>query len=247
MWHYIILGVLQGIFEWIPVSSEGIVALSSQFLSVGSSPVNTAIFLHFGTLLASLVYFRKDWIEILTFKNPVLLRFLIISTVVSLAIGFPLYSMIESEATGGVLLLIMGGGLLFTAFFNRTKKFKFQMDEKSKVLPVIGGLLQGLAVIPGLSRSGATVFGLSLGQLSPPQILRISYLMSAPVVFASSIYLLLTDPVLVEGWPALISSFLVGIACLAIIMKYVSRINFFYFALIFALLCIIGGIIVFFI
>lgn len=245
MWHYVILGILQGIFEWIPVSSEGIVALASQFLSVGSSPVNTAIFLHFGTLLASLIYFRKDWVEIVTFKNPVMLRFLVISTIVSLIIGYPLYSMIESQATGAVLLLIMGGGLLFTAFFNRTKKYKLKMDETSKVLPVIAGLLQGLAVIPGLSRSGATVFGLSLGQLTPPQILRLSYLMSAPVVLASSLYLLVKDPVLIEGWPALVSSFIVGIISLATIMKYIGRINFFYFALVFSILCIIGGIIVF--
>jgi len=247
MWHYIILGILQGIFEWIPVSSEGIVALSSQFFPVGTSPVNTAIFLHFGTLFASVLYFRKDWIEIVTFKNPVMLRFLIISTVFSLATGYPLYTMIEGQATGAVLLLIMGGGLLFTAFFNRTKKYKLKMDETSKVLPVIAGLLQGLAVIPGLSRSGATVFGLSVGQLTPPQILKISYIMSAPVVLASSVYLLLTDPVLTEGWPALVSSFIVGILSLALIMKYVSRINFFYFALIFSILCIISGIIVFFI
>jgi undecaprenyl-diphosphatase len=247
MWPYIILGIIQGIFEWIPVSSEGIVALSSQVFAIGSNPVNTAIFLHLGTLFASVLYFWKDWRDIITLKNLVLLRFLAITTVVSLLIGYPLYKIIENQATGAVLLLIMGGGLLFTAFFNRTNRFKSHMDEKSKVFPVIAGVMQGLAVIPGLSRSGATVFGLSLGQLSPHQILRISYLMSAPAVFASSIYLLFTDPVVIDGWPALVSSFLVGIASLAVIMKYVSRINFFYFALIFSILCIISGLIVLFI
>lgn len=247
MLQYLLLGIIQGIFEWIPVSSEGVVALTSQALSIDSNPVNIAIFLHLGTFFSTLLYFWKDWKDILTFKNPVMLRFLIITTAVSLLIGYPLYRIIENQATGAILLLIMGGGLLFTAFFNRTNRFKLRMDEKSRILPVIAGLMQGLAVIPGLSRSGATIFGLSLGHLSPTQILRISYIMSAPVILASSIYLLLTDPVLTEGWPALISSFLVGIASLAIIMKFVSRVNFFYFALIFAIICIIGGIIVFFI
>jgi undecaprenyl-diphosphatase len=247
MWQYIILGIIQGIFEWIPVSSEGIVALSTQFLSLNVNPVNTAIFLHLGTLLAVMIYFWRDWKEIMVLKNPVLLRFLSVTTVVSLIIGYPLYKLIENVAAGAVLLLIMGIGLLFTAYFNKTKRLKLPMTENSKVLPVIAGFMQGLAVIPGLSRSGSTVFGLSLGQLSPPQILRISYLMSAPVVLASSIYLLLNDPVLIEGWPALISSSIVGTLCLALIMKYIVKINFFYFTLVFAILCFIGGVIMFFI
>ena len=247
MWQFIILGIIQGIFEWIPVSSEGIVALASQILSIETNPVNTAIFLHSGTLLATLIYFWRDWKQLLTNKNPTLLRFLLVTTFVSLIIGYPLYRMIENEATGAVLLLIMGAGLVFTAYFNRTKRFRYNMEEKSKVLPVIAGILQGVAVIPGLSRSGATVFGLSLGQLSPPQILKISYLMSAPVILASSIYLLINDPVVAEGWPALITSFGVGILSLSIIMKYISRMNFFYFTLLFAILCFIGGLIIFFI
>ena len=65
------MGIIQGIFEWIPVSSEGIVALSSQFFSLNANPVNTAIFLHLGTLLAVMIYFWKDWKGILALKNPI--------------------------------------------------------------------------------------------------------------------------------------------------------------------------------
>ena len=79
----------------------------------------------------------------------------------------------------------------------------------------MAGFLQGLAVIPGLSRSGSTIFGLSLGKFDSAQILKISYMMSGPIVLASSAYLFLKNPVLVfEAWPSLISSFLVGLISL---------------------------------
>ena len=113
MWQYIILGIIQGVFEWIPVSSEGIVALSSQFLSINASPVNTAIFLHLGTLLAVMVYFWKDWKEIITLKNPVLLRFLLVTTVVSLIIGYPLYKLIENVGTGTLVFIEVQTGEYF--------------------------------------------------------------------------------------------------------------------------------------
>ena len=247
MWHYILLGVIQGIFEWIPISSEGIVAFASQFLIEEVNPIDIALFLHLGTFFAVLVHFRKDWQRVILLKDPVFLRFLIIATIVSLAIGFPLYTIIRDAATGAVLLLIMGCGLLFTAYFHGKRKFHLDKDESSSIFALIVGFAQGLAVIPGLSRSGATIFSLSLGKLSPSQILKISYMMSAPVVLASTAYILIKNPVLFEGWPSLISSFFVGILSLSFLMKLAERINFQIFALIFAVLCFIGGVIIFFI
>jgi len=246
MWHYILLGTIQGIFEWIPISSEGIVVFLSQFLIREINAIDIALFLHLGTFFVVLVYFRKDWKQVFSLKNPKLLRFLIIATIVSLAIGYPLYTIIKNVATGAILLLIMGFGLLITACFHRPRKFDLGLDKGSSKLAIIVGFLQGLAVIPGLSRSGSTIFGLSIGKLSPYQILKISYMMSAPVILSSTAYLLLKNPVLIEGWPSLISSFLVGIFSLSFLMKVAERINFRVFALIFAVLCFVGGTITFF-
>ena len=67
--NYILLGAIQGIFEWIPVSSEGIVALASNFLKLNINPIDIGLFLHLGTLLSAIIYFRKDWIKIITFKD----------------------------------------------------------------------------------------------------------------------------------------------------------------------------------
>jgi len=241
MLDYIFLGIIQGIFEWIPISSEGVVALFSRFLLKDLNPVDVALFLHLGTLFAVLIYFRRDWQEILLFKNIRLLKFLTITTIVSVAIGYPLYKTIKDVTVGNGLLMVIGLGLFLTAYFHK-KRRTFQIKTES--LALSAGFLQGLAVIPGVSRSGATIFGLSLGKTKPEEILKVSYLMSAPIVLLSSVYLWLEEPVLIfEAWPALISSFVVGFLTLNFLLRFASRINFFGFSLIFGLICLLGGII----
>lgn len=239
MLDYVILGIIQGIFEWIPISSQGMVAIASQFLIKEVHPLEMALFLHLGTLLAVLIYFRKEWIEVFRFKNISLLRFLVVSAAISGIVGFTLYVLIKNIALGNGLLVITGFGLLLTAYFHKAKRMPGINLNK---LAVITGILQGLAVIPGLSRSGATIFGLSLGKLNPGEILKISYMMSAPAVLGLTGFLFFKNPVLIsESWPALISSFLVGFLTLDFLLKVANKIDFFKFALIFALFCFLGA------
>lgn len=240
MLDYIILGVIQGIFEWIPISSQGVVAIVSQFLIKEVHPLEMALFLHLGTFFAVLVYFRKNWFEILKLRDLALLRFLLISTIVSGVVGFSLYNnLVKSITMGNSLLAVTGFGLLLTAYFHKAKKISGINFNK---LAVIAGILQGLAVIPGLSRSGATIFGLSLGKLNPGEILKISYMMSAPAVLAMSGFLFIKNPTLIsEGWPALVFSFLAGFLALGFLLKIAAKIDFFKFALIFAFFCFLGA------
>lgn len=239
MIKYLFLGLIQGIFEWLPISSEGILSLASNYLIEGINPIDIALFLHLGTLFSVLVYFRKDWINLLLLKDIKTLKFLVITTIISLAIGYPLYNAIQGVVIGNSILFLVGIGLLGTAFVNKKKGI---LKIKEGKLALISGLLQGLAVIPGLSRSGSTIFGLSLGKKNPEEILKISYMMSAPVVAASSLYLFFKDPQLFSnGWPALISSFVIGLISLHILIKVSSKIDFFKFAIFFSILCFLGG------
>ncbi|MBU1045977.1 undecaprenyl-diphosphate phosphatase [Patescibacteria group bacterium] len=236
---YILLGVIQGIFEWIPISSEGVVALASQFLVKSVNPVDIALFLHLGTFLAVMAYFWKDWKEVLLFRNKELLKFLAIATLVSLAIGFVLYNFVSQVVLGTGLLFITGFGLLFTACFNKRRKRAGLEGDK---LALLAGVFQGLAVIPGFSRSASTIFALSLGKKSPSDILKLSYMMSAPVVLASAGYIFFKNPaILTDGWIALVISFLVGLASLKILLNISARISFVKFAVIFSIICFIGG------
>ena len=240
MLNEIFLGIVQGIFEWIPVSSEGILTLLNQYFIKDLNALDFALFLHFGTILSALIYFNKEVKEVITIKNKQLFKFLTITTIVSLIVAFPIYKLINNITIGTTLLIIMGTGLIITSYFHKTKH-KFNLSLKQ--VAILSGILQGLAVIPGLSRSGSTIFGLSLGKLNPKQILTYSYLMSIPIVIVSTIYLILKDPQIITAWPALVSSFIIGLLTLHILIKFSQRINFFIFTLIFGLLCYAGAII----
>lgn len=138
----------------------------------------------------------------------------------------------------------MGGGLLLTAFFHRKE---IPITIKGDPLAILTGVLQALAVIPGVSRSAATIFALSLGNPSPSETLRKSYLISAPVILASSIYLFLQEPsLLFNGWPALVASFITGYITLKFLLQFSKKIDYFKFAFFFALVCLIGAFINFY-
>jgi undecaprenyl-diphosphatase len=237
---YSILGLLQGIFEWIPISSEGVVALAAKFLRADFNPVDLALFFHLGTLGAALFFYRKDWIGVLTFKDRKLLTFLMITTIVSLPLGFVFYKLIEQATVGASLLALTGFGLLFTAYF---QKKKIVLNIREEKLAAIAGVLQGLAVIPGFSRSGSTIFGLSLAKSDPKEILRLSYLMSVPAVAASTLYLLVFKGgnFSFDLWPGVLASFLSGLLFLDVLTRMGEKINFFKFALVFAVLCFAGA------
>ncbi len=241
MLEYLILGIIQGVFEWIPISSEGVVALASQFFGVVHNPVDLAIFLHAGTTLAVLVYFWRDWIDVVTLRNRKLLKFLVIATVVSLVVGFPVYKVVRNIAIGSGLLFLMGLALLVTGIL-QSKRLSFGFNLSK--LAVVAGALQGLASIPGLSRSGSTIFGLSLGELDPHQILKYSYMMSVPVIITADVYLILQDHTLaLDSWPALITSFVVGIVSLHLLLNLSKKVKFSIFAFAFGILCILGALV----
>ena len=244
MLNYIFLGILQGILEWIPISSEGIVSLFSNFL-VKENVVSFALFLHLGTFFSAVVYFRKEIAKVIKFQNFKFSLFIIFTTIISLIVGFPLYLSIKHIPSLEILLIVMGGGLFLTGYFNKAKR-KFYI--KTRYLPIVVGILQGISVIPGISRSGSTIFGLSLGKYSPYEILKISYILSLPITFCSSLYLITFKEVNFNfnAIISLITSFLVGILMLHLLLKYIQKINFSKFCFIFGSLCVIGGIINFF-
>lgn len=240
--EYILLGILQGIFEWLPISSEGVVALTSSYLIKDLNAVDVAIFLHLGTFFAVMIYFWKDWLNLLMFKNNKLLKYLIITTIISGVIGFFIYDFAKTIVMGGGILLLMGFGLLLTSYF-QSKEINFRLNKKYSSLLV--GILQGFSAIPGISRSGSTIFGLSFFEKDPVVILKISYLLSAPIVLGSSLYLFIKEPSMVyDGmWLSLVFSFVFGILTLKILLDFAQKINFSKFTLVFGILCILGGII----
>lgn len=241
MWEYFLLGALQGIFEWLPISSQGVMTIFSSFVDIEMSAIDFSLFLHSGTMLAVLIFFREDWINLILLKDKELLRFFVIASIISLSLGFVLYKTIGNIALGSGLLFLIGFGLLLTSWF---QKKNIRLNISKDFNSIIVGLLQGLSVIPGVSRSGSTIFGLSLKENDPSEILKKSYIISLPAVAASTGYIFLNNPTISSfPWIALLSSFIFGIISLKVLLDFSKKVNFSKLTMIFGILCIIGGII----
>ncbi|MDD5639585.1 MAG: undecaprenyl-diphosphate phosphatase [Candidatus Pacebacteria bacterium] len=242
---YIFLGFLQGVFEWLPISSKGIVSLAINYFNIKNvNPLDLALFLHLGTLFATFIYFWKDICDLILFKDKKFVKFFVIVSFISGTLGFLIYKLTKNFANGSTLLFVVGLGLLLTSFF-QSRKVKIKLSNTMSA--IIVGLLQSLSAIPGVSRSGSTIFGLSLSENDPEKILRYSYLISIPVVLGADIYLQRENLVQLspEILVAIVSSFIFGILFLKILLTFSKKVNFALFTLFFGLLCILGAVISF--
>lgn len=243
MFESIVLGIVQGIFEWLPISSQGnLVLLMVGVFKIGAiQALKYSIFLHIGTLLAVIVYFYKDIVRIIKQwkKEKELISFLIVSTIITGIIGYPLLKLITNFSFRGELLLgLIGLSLIFTGLFQKTahKQRKYEKRKLTIKHSIILGIVQGLAVIPGISRSGITVSVFLLKKYNPRQALYLSFLMSIPIIFIGSIFLPIIDgfPKLPVGnlIAGLVFSFIFGLITIRILLKLAQKIKFWLFCVI---------------
>jgi len=252
----ILLGIIQGITEWLPISSSGFTILfMSSVLNITNFDflIHTSLFLHLGTFLAALIYFRKDVWNLLKsitkYKNSQeetqkILKFLIIATLISGAIGILILQLLyhyESElaVTGRTITGFIAILLLFTGFIQLKKK-KMGLRQESNLKTKDGillGIAQGFSSLPGISRSGITISSLMLRNFNDPSALRLSFLMSLPIVLAGNILLNLNGFTLTSAAIyGLIASFIFGLLTIHAMITISKRINFGWFALVFGLL-----------
>lgn len=257
---YIILGIIQGITEWLPISSSAMTTLVlSNFFGITSLDflIKTSLFLHLGTFLAALIYLRKDVLQL--FKtlfnyrksdehDRKLFNFILTSTLISGFIGIIIIKLLlnfESfvNLTGKTISLIIGILLLITGFLQLSSRKKgnrkiLNLNSKDNILL---GIAQGFSSLPGLSRSGITVSTLMLRKIENSSALKLSFLMSLPIVLAGNILLNIGDTVIsANAFYGLIASFIFGLLTISGLVKISKKINFGWFVLIFAVLMIIS-------
>lgn len=186
----IILGIVQGLTEFLPVSSSGHLILFKKLFGIDQEQFGLTfdIALHFATLIAVFVVFWPDIVAIL--KKPVqkLTGLLIIATIPAVFVGLFLDDYIEEISQSGGFL---GFAFLFTAalmFFSQkipSKSKNLDMMKYSDAAVI--GLMQGVAVMPGISRSGSTTSaGLIMG-VEKAASMRFAFLMSIPVILGSAV------------------------------------------------------------
>ena len=212
-------GFLQGLLEWLPVSSEGnMVILLTQMFGYGvEETLNTSIFLHIGTGIAALVYFKEPVLSILLMRTPedkdMFYRLLVMTGLTGL-IGFPIFMFLNVSASiGEALLALTGIALILTGLLQRqASKSSKDGSELSWPLTILLGVAQGLSIIPGLSRSGLTTSIMLFKNFDGEDAFRVSFLMSIPASFAAALGLMLVNgfqPDAYSGLAALVAA-LVG-------------------------------------
>ena len=249
-----ILGVIQGLTEFLPVSSSGHLELAKLILPsqyTGESSMLMTVVLHFATALSTVVIFRKDLMQIIQglfqFQWNDASKFsvkIIISMIPAALVGMFFDDIIESFFDGAILLvgsmLLVTGGLLFLA-----DKTKNTTKEVSLFHSIIIGVAQAVAILPGISRSGATICtSLFLGN-SKSDSAKFSFLIVIPVIFGAILKDVFSGEifnnqldlsVLIIGF---LSSFIFGLLACKLMLKIVNNNNLIYFSF----YCFILGII----
>ena len=267
----ILMGIIQGLSEFLPISSSGHLVFTSNFYKVfnhidvvhgSSEEIFLDIMLHLGTLIAVLIFFRKDIIKILQalylgiknkdfsnldFKMGI---YIIAGTILTIAVALPLCEVSEKlvfmPSVVGILLIFTGLLLLFSEYYSKKHPEKKNINLKSAI---VTGIAQGLASLPGFSRSGLTISAGMLAGADRVTAARYSFLLSIPVILgASMIYPFVKidlSEILMFNWPAIIIgtivSAVVGYLCIKYFLKFVSKFS----LAIFGYYCIIMGIVCF--
>jgi len=188
MFEVIFLSIVQGITEFLPISSSAHLILSSEYLNFTNKNLTLNINLHLGSLLAVMVYFKKDLLKFI--DNKILFLKIILSSIPVMFCGFLLvkFNLIDYLRNIRVIgwATVIFGILLYISDRTKIKK-TINKDFKFKTALYIG-VLQVLSLIPGVSRSGIVISGARFFSFSRIDSAKISFLISIPTLTAVSLY-----------------------------------------------------------
>ncbi len=205
VFHSIILGIVEGITEFLPISSTGHIVLASNLLKITNTETlkSFSIIIQLGAILSVVVLYFKELFDFETIKK------LFIAFLPTGIIGLTVYKIIKEYLLDNIFIIILSlfiGGimmiLLEKRYLRKNKYFRPEFDNKLKEENDISlkikeisykkafflGLWQSIAVIPGISRSGATIIGGLLMNLKRETIVKFSFLLAVPTMFAATGY-----------------------------------------------------------
>jgi len=258
--YSMILGIVQGATEFLPVSSTAHLILIPAFLKTKSALLNSAAFdvaLHTGTLAAVLAVFGREWLHLLgSLGNPRSVHNrtawgLLVATVPAVVAGglaADFISVFFRSHWWVAVWLAAGAVVLWVA--DRKSKGRMSTGDVTMTMALLVGLAQTLALLPGFSRSGATMTAALLLGLSRSEAAKYSFLLSAPVIAAASLWgaVRLTGTA-ASDWPVILAGMIcaAGTGMLAIkwLLKAIGRMSFgpfVYYRLIIAALIIIWAV-----
>jgi len=181
----VILGLVQGLTEFLPISSSGHLVILQKLFAINENQLLISVLLHFGTLIPVLIVFRKDIIDILSFKkNKRHFIFLIIVASIPTAImGIffeDFFEKLFSSTISAAFMLIVTGFILLLG--DRLANYDNTLSNFKWLNAILVGLAQGFAIIPGISRSGSTITASLIQGLEKEDAARFSFILSIPVI-----------------------------------------------------------------
>lgn len=228
---YLILGLIQGITEFLPISSSAHLVILQRLFGITGKEIALSIVLHLGTLLALIVFFFKDILR--TFKDMVLIFLILVVTIIT-----GIFGIIGKDFLEGLFSSVLA--VSWALFINgiiliMSKKFR---DKKRDILDikdaVFLGIAQAISIIPGISRSGITISLLLFRKINWQMSFRFSFLVSIPAILGATFLEAKRISFALQIEPknfllGFLASFLSGILALEILKRILQKARFYYF------------------
>lgn len=238
----LILGIVQGLTELLPISSSAHLAIIPWIFN-WDVPEAFDVALHFGTLLAIGIFFFKDWIGLIKggFRKVVkkeesiegrMFWYIVIATIPGGIIGFLLDHFVGDKLRTTLIIaiaLIIMGIILY--FVDKNAKSTTDYEHMTLKQTFLIGLAQSLAFIPGVSRSGITMTTARMLKVDRTSAAKYSFMLSAPIVLAATIFKMKDFVFSIPFFMGILASFIVGILVIKFLLKYLQKGSFKGFAI----------------
>ncbi len=238
--QYFLIGVIQGVTEFLPVSSSGHLVLFAQLTKWEDQGLFTDIAVHFGTLFAVLIYLRKDIYYFVTnifqfkiFEDQIILK-VILATLPAIIFGYFIYDYVSLYFRSIQLIALSSIVFAIILFFaDRVKMESKSWNKITYIEAFVVGLFQVLAFIPGASRAGVTITGARLLGYDRLNAARFSMILSIPIILASMtlsfINIFNEEYVVVnfyQSFSAALVAFITALLSIIFLMRFIKKANF---------------------
>ena len=238
--QFFLIGIIQGVTEFLPISSSGHLVLFAQLTNWEDQGLFTDIAVHFGTLFAVMIYLRKDIYYFLTnifqlkiFDDQIIFK-IILATLPAIILGYFIYDYVSLYFRS--IQLIASSSIVFAIILFFADRVKIESKSWNKITYIEAltvGLFQVLAFIPGASRAGVTITGARLLGYDRLNAARFSMILSIPIIFASMTLSLINIfneeyvPVnLHQSLSAALVAFITALLSIIFLMRFIKKANF---------------------
>ena len=238
--QYFLIGIIQGVTEFLPISSSGHLVLFAQLTNWEDQGLFTDIAVHFGTLFAVIIYLRKDIYYFFTnifqfkiFEDQIIFK-IILATLPAIILGYFIYDYVSLYFRSIQLIALSSIVFAIILFFaDRVKMESKSWNKITYIEALVVGLFQVLAFIPGASRAGVTITGARLLGYDRVNAARFSMILSIPIILASmtlSLINILNEEYvavnLYQSFFASLVAFITALLSIIFLMRFIKKANF---------------------